>query len=76
MGEDGDYTLHCTVIARITPALRRAAMRAIAISYETRKRKSEVNVHRSQEVVGENGGPKRITPSAYQTNALPLGHIG
>ena len=34
VGEEGDYTYHYTVTARMTPALRWAAMRAILMFHK------------------------------------------
>ena len=79
MGEEGDYvnTYRCTVITRMTPALRWAAMRAILMfhncegqSHKTVSTDHNFRRERRAEADSNRG------PSAYQPNALPLGQTG
>ena len=77
VGEEGEYISRYTVTTRVTPALRWAAMRAILMFH-----KCEGQSHKTVST-DHNFGRERRTeadsnrgPSAYQTNALPLGQTG
>ena len=73
------YTYRYTVTTSI-PALRRAAMTAIHVSFIVRDKVTIKTVSTNHNLSEEKGEPKRyrteVLLSAYQPNALPLGQTG
>ena len=82
VGEVGRlYTYRYTVTTRMTPALRRAVLRAILMfHYGIMKDKVTRQCPQNHNLSEEKGEPKRNRTeallSAYQPNALPLGQTG
>ena len=74
------YTYRYTVTTRMIPALRRAAMTAIHVSFIVRDKVTIKTVSTNHNLSEEKGEPKRyrteVLLSAYQPNALPLGQTG
>ena len=71
------YTYRYTVATRMTPALRRAAMRAIFMFHncEGQSHKTVSTDHNFWSETRAEADSNR-GPSAYQPNALPLGQTG
>ena len=77
-GGEGDYIPIAALTARMTPALRWAATRAVLMFRLLWRTKSQDSVHKPQPFWRERRAEAESSrgPSAYQPNALPLGQTG